>query len=85
MKAIRVAQNGKALGSVTISLGIAACPGQGTRGLDLIGAAYGALYQAEHEGRDCVVAAASLNPSGCDRSLMPELLPPSNEIAVTTP
>lgn len=49
--------NGTAIGSVTISAGVAAFPRHGSTPHDLIKAADTALYRAKSEGRDKVVAA----------------------------
>ncbi|HEV2423349.1 MAG TPA: diguanylate cyclase [Terriglobia bacterium] len=46
---------GKALGSLTVSTGIACCPEHGTTPEELLGAADQAMYRAKREGRDCVV------------------------------
>jgi diguanylate cyclase (GGDEF)-like protein len=53
---LRPVQNGQALGTITISLGIALFPDHGDTPASLIQAADAALYRAKKAGRDRVVA-----------------------------
>lgn len=48
---------GQALGRITLSIGVAAFPQNGTTGDALVEAADAALYQAKKQGRDRVVLA----------------------------
>ncbi len=57
--ALTVYHQGKALPKCTISLGVAAFPGNGTEGDALIKSADDALYRAKTEGRDRVVSATA--------------------------
>jgi len=50
---------GKSLGMVTISVGVAAFPQHGTSPKELMAAADAALYQAKGAGRDQVVVASA--------------------------
>ena len=45
------------LGSITVSIGLAALPDHGVSPEDLVAAADRALYQAKRDGRDCTVTA----------------------------
>lgn len=54
---------------VTISLGVASCPGKSVTSKSLISAADKALYQAKFAGRNCTCCADSTlveSPRGCD-------------------
>ncbi len=55
--------------AVTASFGVAAMPETTTRVADLLAAADAALYQAKHQGRNCVVA-APLRPAAATISLV---------------
>ncbi len=55
---LQVSHMGESLGSVTVSVGLAAFPEHGGSGEALLEAADGALYRAKAEGRDRVVVAA---------------------------
>jgi diguanylate cyclase (GGDEF)-like protein len=55
--------------SVTASFGVAAMPETTARVADLLAAADAALYQAKHEGRNCVIAAA-VRPAATTISLV---------------
>jgi diguanylate cyclase (GGDEF)-like protein len=44
---------------VTVSIGVAACPANGSSPEDLISAADAMLYQAKREGKNRVVAASA--------------------------
>jgi diguanylate cyclase (GGDEF)-like protein/PAS domain S-box-containing protein len=57
LKALRVAYGGETLGPITLSMGIAAYPLQGTKPEDLLRAADAALYRAKQQGRDRIVLA----------------------------
>ena len=57
VKALHVRHQGKELGRITLSLGIALFPEHGATGQALIHAADRALYQAKHKGRDRVCVA----------------------------
>jgi diguanylate cyclase (GGDEF)-like protein len=59
VKELHVQHEGRQLGAITISLGIALFPEHGTTGRALLQAADAALYEAKHKGRDCVVVAPS--------------------------
>jgi diguanylate cyclase (GGDEF)-like protein len=58
VEALELRVQGKAMGSVTISTGVAVFPTHGADPTDLIRAADAALYKAKHLGRNRVVAAA---------------------------
>jgi diguanylate cyclase (GGDEF)-like protein len=57
VKELTVRHQGTSLGTITISAGVAAFPTHGSLTTELIGAADGALYRAEEEGRDRAVVA----------------------------
>jgi diguanylate cyclase (GGDEF)-like protein len=57
IKALTITQDGTLVGTITVSIGVAAFPLQGLSAKDLIAAADAALYRAKHEGRDRVVVA----------------------------
>jgi diguanylate cyclase (GGDEF)-like protein/PAS domain S-box-containing protein len=59
MKELNVLHQGKSIGMVTISVGVAALPQHGKSPSELISAADAALYQAKRGGRDRVVTALS--------------------------
>jgi diguanylate cyclase (GGDEF)-like protein/PAS domain S-box-containing protein len=59
VKAMRVAYGGQELDPVTLSLGVASFPSNGTTPADLLRAADAALYHAKQAGRDRVMAAES--------------------------
>jgi diguanylate cyclase (GGDEF)-like protein len=52
-----ILHNGRSLGLITASIGVAALPGHGTNEKDLLQAADAALYRAKREGRDRVAVA----------------------------
>ena len=58
-----IAYEGKALGRITVSIGVACFPQHGATGAELVGAADSALYRAKQEGRDRVII--------CDPAAMP--------------
>lgn len=49
--------DGRSLGLITVSVGVAALPNHGTSEKELLQAADAALYRAKREGRDRVVVA----------------------------
>ncbi len=55
---------GRPLGRVTVSLGLAEFPVHGTTWEDLLRAADAALYEAKERGRNCVVSASDIRPAG---------------------
>lgn len=52
---LRLIHDGKSLGAVTLSLGVACSPEHGRRREHLLQAADAALYEAKNSGRNCVV------------------------------
>jgi len=60
VKQLNVQHNGKVLGAVSLSVGVAVYPENGTTGQQVLNAADAALYQAKAKGRD-QVALAVLN------------------------
>jgi diguanylate cyclase (GGDEF)-like protein len=52
-----VMHDGRSVGVITVSIGVAALPSHGTNEKDLLQAADAALYRAKGEGRDRVVVA----------------------------
>jgi diguanylate cyclase (GGDEF)-like protein len=62
LREMTVLHQGRSLGSVTVSAGVAGAPQHGTSPKELIEAADAALYRAKREGRDRVVVADSLPP-----------------------
>jgi len=56
-KLLHVVRNGRSLGEITISIGVAVFPANGSTPQELLAAADSALYQAKSEGRDRVVVA----------------------------
>jgi diguanylate cyclase (GGDEF)-like protein len=56
IKELQVSYNGKLLGKITLSMGIAIFPEHGAESAELIRAADKALYKAKQSGRDRVVA-----------------------------
>jgi diguanylate cyclase (GGDEF)-like protein len=59
MRELAIMYQGKSLGIVTISVGVAAFPEHGSSPKELMAAADGALYQAKRGGRDQVVVASA--------------------------
>ena len=55
IKQLHLAHRGRTLGTITVSLGVAAYPDHGTNWSELCNSADHALYQAKEEGRDRVV------------------------------
>lgn len=58
----RLESQGEALGSITVSIGVAGFPEHGTTAEALLGAADQALYRAKHEGRNRVVVHDAAQP-----------------------
>ena len=58
MRELTIMYQGKSLGMVTISVGVAAFPAHGTSPKELMAAADAALYEAKRGGRDQVVVAS---------------------------
>jgi len=69
---LTVLHNGKSLGMITISVGVAAFPLHGSSVKEVIATADGALYEAKESGRDRVVVAAK--PAGIDVTMRPQVL-----------
>jgi diguanylate cyclase (GGDEF)-like protein len=57
IKHLNVQHNGKLLGPISLSVGIAMFPDHGAMSQEVLNAADAALYQAKGRGRDCVVIA----------------------------
>ena len=57
IRELAVTHNGHSLGMITASIGVAALPGHGINGKDLLEVADAALYRAKREGRDRVAVA----------------------------
>ena len=57
MKQLNVQHDGKTLGTVSLSVGIAVFPEHGETSQQVLSAADAALYQAKDNGRDQVVVA----------------------------
>jgi diguanylate cyclase (GGDEF)-like protein/PAS domain S-box-containing protein len=58
-KELIILHQGKSMGMITISVGVAAFPEHGTSPKELMAAADAALYEAKHGGRDQVVTAVA--------------------------
>jgi diguanylate cyclase (GGDEF)-like protein/PAS domain S-box-containing protein len=69
MKELVVMHQGRSLGMVTFSVGVAAFPQHGSSPRELMAAADGALYEAKRSGRDRVVVAS--NPA--EKTAIPEI------------
>jgi diguanylate cyclase (GGDEF)-like protein/PAS domain S-box-containing protein len=69
-KELTILHQGKSMGMITISVGVAAFPEHGTSPKELMAAADAALYEAKHGGRDQVVVAA---PKAAE-----EVMPPTD-------
>ena len=61
IREIRIELNGQPISQITVSLGVAVFPDQGTSGDTVIRAADEALYRAKEQGRDQVVMGARLD------------------------
>ena len=61
---LRLEHRRKSLGTITVSIGVAAYPRDGEAGDSVINAADAALYRAKQEGRDRVAVADELPPQG---------------------
>ncbi len=59
MKELTILHQGRSMGMLTISVGVAVFPEHGTSPKELMAAADAALYEAKRDGRDQVVVAAS--------------------------
>ncbi len=59
MRGLTILHQGKSLGLITFSVGVAVFPNHGMSPKQLMAAADAALYHAKHEGRDQVVVAVS--------------------------
>jgi diguanylate cyclase (GGDEF)-like protein len=72
-----IMHDGRSLGLVTASIGVAALPNHGTNERDLLQAADAALYRAKREGRDRVMAPRfrPLSMSRQVRSVLPRQNP----------
>jgi diguanylate cyclase (GGDEF)-like protein len=57
MRELSIMHQGKSLGMVTLSVGVAAFPAHGTSPKELMAAADGGLYEAKRGGRDQVAVA----------------------------
>jgi predicted signal transduction protein with EAL and GGDEF domain len=69
MRELTIMYQGKSLGMVTISVGVAAFPAHGTSPKELMAAADAALYEAKRGGRDkVVVASAPVMDEAVDRA-----------------
>jgi diguanylate cyclase (GGDEF)-like protein len=58
MRELQVIHQGRSIGTVTVSIGVAALPQHGTSSKELLEAADAALYCAKREGRDRVIVAS---------------------------
>jgi diguanylate cyclase (GGDEF)-like protein/PAS domain S-box-containing protein len=58
VREIYVERQGRAVGTITVSIGVAAFPVNGTTAKELLAAADAALYEAKRQGRDRAVRAA---------------------------
>jgi diguanylate cyclase (GGDEF)-like protein/PAS domain S-box-containing protein len=59
VKNLKILHRGQALGTITISVGVAVLPQHASNGKNLLLVADKALYEAKQNGRDCVVVASS--------------------------
>jgi len=62
VRELSIVHQGQSLGTVTVSVGVAALPDHGTSSKDLLEAADAALYRAKREGRDRVVVSEAVIP-----------------------
>ena len=79
-KHLNVPHRGGSLGTVTLSLGVAAFPDHGMTAEAILYAADRALYQAKAEGRDCVVVAEAVE----EEAFAPKAQARSSELSVGT-
>ena len=70
LRELTVLHHGQSLGMITVSIGVAALPLNGTLPAELIAAADAALYRAKREGRDRVVKAEPSADTENSRSLV---------------
>jgi diguanylate cyclase (GGDEF)-like protein/PAS domain S-box-containing protein len=68
LKELTIMHQGRSMGMITISVGVAAFPGHGTSPKELMAAADAALYEAKRAGRDQVVVAT---PKDVEASALP--------------
>jgi diguanylate cyclase (GGDEF)-like protein len=68
VREIVVSVDGRSIGPVTLSFGVAASPVHGATAEALVRAADAALYQAKAQGRDRVVAASATQPAHSEGS-----------------
>jgi diguanylate cyclase (GGDEF)-like protein len=61
MKELTVLHQGKSMGMLTISVGVAVFPDHGSSPKELMAAADAALYEAKRNGRDQIAVAAVKN------------------------
>jgi len=71
-----VMHQGRSLGVITASFGVAALPVHGTADKDLLQAADAALYRAKSEGRDRVVVAEVPAPAEAQAAALPDFRAP---------
>lgn len=58
VKRLELSSNGQLLDSITVSIGVAACPEHGSRADILLRSADNALYESKANGRDTVTSAS---------------------------
>ncbi|MBI3272175.1 MAG: diguanylate cyclase [Planctomycetes bacterium] len=68
---IQVSHEGRTIGPITLSIGVAVYPEHGDAGGALLRSADGALYQAKREGRDRVCAAQAAAASEAEAAVVP--------------
>lgn len=66
LRELLVIHQGRSLGTITVSIGVAGLPQHGTAPKELLAAADAALYRAKREGRDRVMVADSLVTAGVE-------------------
>jgi diguanylate cyclase (GGDEF)-like protein/PAS domain S-box-containing protein len=66
LKELTIMHQGRSMGMITISVGVAAFPGHGTSPKELMAAADAALYEAKRAGRDQVVVATPKDVEASD-------------------
>ena len=70
LRQLTVLHQGQSLGMITVSIGVAALPLNGTSPAELLAAADAALYRAKRDGRDRVVKAEPSADTENSRSLV---------------